>query len=86
MPDSKTKTTLEENVAAFEKVLTHLLINNNGRYAAGNARDGFSCWDTYRDALQYANLTYGLDDFIVKKVLYGQKAETFTRDLVFQPR
>lgn len=59
----------EKNVVAFERQLPRLLETDEGRWAVGRAGDEFSCWDSYRDALQHGYNKYALNQFIVKRVL-----------------
>lgn len=58
-----------------------LLSRNKGRFAVGRVGDNFSCWDTYRDAVEYGYNKYGLDRFVVCPILDIAIPQIITRNI-----
>ncbi len=71
---------LEKNLKAFYEALPKLLEENAGRFAVGNAGEGFTCWDTQKDATQYGNIKYR-NDFLVKRIEDYEPSIIITRVL-----
>ena len=70
MANETNRKIFERNVRAFEEALPGILIENEGRFAVGSADDGFTCWNTYGDALQRGYETYGVNEgFIVQQII-----------------
>jgi hypothetical protein len=76
---------LKKEMETFEQNRERLMAESLGKFVLirGDEIDGV--WDTYQDALAAGYKKYGLDPFLVKRILGTESLQFFTRDVVVCP-
>jgi len=76
---------LKKEMETFEQHRERLVAESFGKFALIHGDEIDGVWDTYQDALAAGYKKFGLDPFLVKRIVSTESIQFFTRDVVTCP-